>query len=516
MLGPFMSLEPDPASRPPLPVPPVVVGAAVVAAGLAALAGGLGGPLAVLCLLPLAVALNGGAAGAALGAGLSLVTAAALAVAAAAGWVRPAPEGWPAVALGGTALAAVLGLGAARLTRTLGQAERRAATLETERLRLEQLLSEQPGLVLQAERSGKVRAAYGEPPLGVPVRRLFGEGLAAAAHRRDRAALLTGAEAAFDGGEAEVVFTPAEAGGRRVAARMRRTSAGALSVAFLDITADAERVRAAEGAREQAEQANAAKSRFLAGMSHELRTPLNAVMGFSDIMRTRLFGPMPERYAGYPELIHESGRHLLDLINDLLDMSKIEAEKYQLRPEALDAREPVKSALAILRSQAEEAGIALRAELPAAPLAAEADRRALKQIVFNLVGNALKFTPRGGEARVSLAAVEGELELTVADTGTGIAPEDLQRLGRPYEQAGDAESQAKGTGLGLSLVRALAGLHGGTLSIESALGEGAAFTVRLPVLRPPEPVPLRPGPAEEAVKPAPTGASNVIPFSGVR
>ena len=263
--------------------------------------------------------------------------------------------------------------------------------------------------------------------------------------------------------------------------------------------AEAARMQA-EAAREEAASANAAKSRFLANMSHELRTPLNAIMGFADIMRNRLFGPMPDRYAEYAQLIHESGEHLLDLINDVLDMSKIEAERFRLFKESFDARDAVSGVLRLMRPQAEEAGIDLRAALPDGALTVDADKRALKQIGLNLISNALKFTPRGGSVTVSLGAADGALELTVADTGVGVSPEDLERLGRPFEQAGDAESRAMGTGLGLSLVRALADLHGGEMGIESALGEGTAVTVRLPVL------------VEEAAPPAPT--AQVIPFAG--
>jgi cell cycle sensor histidine kinase DivJ len=238
---------------------------------------------------------------------------------------------------------------------------------------------------------------------------------------------------------------------------------------------------------EQAQEANKAKSAFLANMSHELRTPLNTIMGFSDIMRARLFGPMPAKYGEYAELIHDAGQHLLDLINDVLDMSKIEAERFQLQIEPLDARDPVAAALRLMRVQADEAGLSLRAALPSDPIDVEADPRALKQIVLNLLSNAMKFTPRGGHVTVSLQVQGDALELMVADTGVGIAPEDLLRLGRPYEQAGDAGQRARGTGLGLSLVRGLAELHGGEMILESALGEGTSVLVRLPgILQPAE------------------------------
>ncbi len=163
-------------------------------------------------------------------------------------------------------------------------------------------------------------------------------------------------------------------------------------------------------------------------------------------------------------------------------MSKIEAARYELRLERLDAREPVQAALRLMRLQADEVGIQLRGALPSQPLEADADGRALKQIALNLISNALKFTPRGGLVTVTLRASAGMLDLSVADSGVGISATDLQRLGRPFEQAGDVSQQVKGTGLGLSLVRAFAELHGGEMNIESQLGEGTAVTVRLPVL----------------------------------
>jgi signal transduction histidine kinase len=246
-----------------------------------------------------------------------------------------------------------------------------------------------------------------------------------------------------------------------------------------ELQAELDEARAGKAAAEADAQA---KMRFLANMSHELRTPLNAIMGFSDIMRTRLFGDLPPRYGDYPELIHESGRHLLDLINDVLDMSKIEADRYELAREEFDAREPVSAALRILQIQAHESRVQLRGVLPASELDVNADRRAIKQIVLNLVANALKFTPALGSVTVTLHAAQGAMELAVADTGVGIAPEDLARLGRPFEQAGDAASRTGGTGLGLSLVKAFAKLHGGDMTIESRLGEGTAVTVRLPIL----------------------------------
>ena len=262
---------------------------------------------------------------------------------------------------------------------------------------------------------------------------------------------------------------------------------------------------------QQAKDANKAKSTFLANMSHELRTPLNAIMGFSDMMRQRMFGPVSDRYGEYVDLIHESGGHLLDLINDLLDMSKIEADKFELHREIFDSREAVTAALRLMRVQADGLGIKLRGVLPARPLEIDADRRALKQIVLNLVSNAIKFTPKGGSVTVAVQGHGRNFELVVADTGAGIAPEDLERLGKPYEQAGDAKGRALGTGLGLSLVRGLSQLHGGEMIIESRLGAGTSVTVRMPVMAEPLEKPPVPGPDEPVVL-----GENVVAFSPPR
>jgi cell cycle sensor histidine kinase DivJ len=237
--------------------------------------------------------------------------------------------------------------------------------------------------------------------------------------------------------------------------------------------------------------ANEAKSRYLAHMSHEIRTPLNAIIGFSDVMKQRLFGPMPARYAEYADLIQDSGRHLLDLVGDVLDISKIEADRYDLKLEPMDARDVAASTTKLVGLRAEEAGIRLRLDCGLAPLQVRADRRALRQILLNLLSNALKFTPKGGEVRLALRSEAGDLVLEIADTGAGMTEEELRRVGAPYQQAGSAGATAeRGSGLGLSLVAALAQLHGGALEIESALGKGTTARVRLPVLEAALPVRL--------------------------
>jgi cell cycle sensor histidine kinase DivJ len=475
-----------------------------VAGGMAAsLSGGLSGPLAIWCAAPMAAAVVlGGRRRLAGGAALSLLAAVVAALAQADRLVAAPPQG----AIGtGLAMIGVLsiaiGLAAALLMTEQGSARLlEARSRETERLR--EAVEAQPHLIVTLHGSGRVEGVYGAPErLGVSALRLTEGGLASIVDEADRAVLNAALGMAINDGDA--TLTVRRAGSEQIWLEivLRRLSPMRLVAALRDATADHFRVVDLEHAAADAEAMNIGKSRFLANMSHELRTPLNAIMGFSDVMRQRIFGDLPSRYAEYAELIHDAGSHLLALINDVLDMSKIEAARYELSVERLDARDPIQAALRLMRLQADEAGVQLRGLLASEPLLLDADRRALKQIALNLISNALKFTPKGGLVTVSLHSLAGALELGVSDTGLGIAPEDLKRLGRPFEQAGDASQQARGAGLGLSLVRSFAELHGGDMVIESRLGEGTAVTVRLPMPLPraaSEPVPEAEAEAEEA------------------
>jgi two-component system, cell cycle sensor histidine kinase PleC len=235
-------------------------------------------------------------------------------------------------------------------------------------------------------------------------------------------------------------------------------------------------------AKEVAERASSAKSAFLANMSHELRTPLNAVLGFSELIKGEFFGPIGDnRYREYAGLIHGAGNHLLELITDILDMSKIEAGKLELHRERVGTGAIVRECAELLEERAASAGVELVTDLFSAPHTVDADKRALKQILLNLISNAIKFTPAGGNITVSVRR-EGEFgAFSVTDTGIGIAASDLQRIGNPFVQLGNNDGSQPGTGLGLALVRALAEMHGGVFRIESVEGQGTTATVTIPV-----------------------------------
>ncbi|HKD24100.1 MAG TPA: ATP-binding protein [Rhizomicrobium sp.] len=235
-------------------------------------------------------------------------------------------------------------------------------------------------------------------------------------------------------------------------------------------------------AKDAAEDANHMKSMFLATMSHELRTPLNAVIGFSQVLVSETFGPLGHtRYREYVGLIEKAGQHLLSLINDILDMSKIEAGKAELHRETIDCNAIVEECVRFVGGRARENEIALTKDLPAGAVRLNADPRAIKQILLNLLSNAIKFTPPGGHVTVRLREQGRDVKFAVEDSGVGIPADQISRLGNPFVQLrGSAGSAQEGTGLGLALVRALAQLHGGALTIESSQGHGTTATVSIP------------------------------------
>ncbi|MDQ7248164.1 PAS domain-containing sensor histidine kinase [Dongia sedimenti] len=233
-----------------------------------------------------------------------------------------------------------------------------------------------------------------------------------------------------------------------------------------------------------AEAANRSKSSFLANMSHELRTPLNAIIGFSEVIKDDVFGRDHERYRAYADDIFQSGGHLLKLINDILDISKIDAGKYQLNEEPCDLGEAVSGALLFVRDVADRGGVALHQAVPATLPLLRADLRAVTQILINLVGNAVKFTGPGGRVDITATIAEDRLSVTVADTGIGMKASDIPLALAPFQQLDSAwERKYEGTGLGLPLTDALLKLHGGSIEIDSTLGSGTTVAAHFPADR---------------------------------
>jgi two-component system, NtrC family, sensor kinase len=230
------------------------------------------------------------------------------------------------------------------------------------------------------------------------------------------------------------------------------------------------------------EAANRHKSEFLANMSHELRTPLNAIIGFSDVMLGGMAGKLKADQKEFITDIRDSGRHLLTLINDILDLSKIEAGRMELDVARFDIPMAIDNAMTLIRGRADRNGIRLESDISSAVDSYEGDERKFKQIVLNLLSNAVKFTPEGGTVTLAAARANGAYVVSVKDTGVGIAPEDQERIFEEFRQVGtDYARKAEGTGLGLTLTRKLVELHGGSLRVESALGQGSTFTFTLPI-----------------------------------
>jgi two-component system, cell cycle sensor histidine kinase PleC len=240
-----------------------------------------------------------------------------------------------------------------------------------------------------------------------------------------------------------------------------------------------------EKALKRAEAANRAKSEFLANMSHELRTPLNAIIGFSEMIHSRAFGTNPEKNIEYGYIIHQSGHHLLALINDILDLAKIEAGGLSLRESDFDLAQLMEKCAELMRAKAELSDISLHCEPATGPIEIRADERAIRQIVLNLLSNSLKFTPALGCVRTFLRIEpDGQVAFGVTDTGYGIREEDIERVFQNFGQGRhDVAMPDKGTGLGLPIIKGLAEAHGGGVSLKSRVGEGTTVTVTLPVAR---------------------------------
>jgi two-component system, cell cycle sensor histidine kinase DivJ len=398
--------------------------------------------------------------------------------------------------------AAGLAFGAESLARTS------VALLNLEEDRYRLLARNMSDVISRHRRNGAVQfiSPAAETMLGTPVARLLGHGLFDRVHVADRPAYLTALSDAARGGEAgSVEFRirrDAPRGGERgqgsqvdfvwVEMRCRPLEHGSQAamspepevVAVMrDVTDRKIQEQALDLARSAAEQADAAKTRFLATMSHELRTPLNAIIGFSEmIAQEETLMLDAARRKEYAQLINDAGQHLLSVVNGILDMSKMESGNFEISPEPFAPREALVNCCNLLALKARENAIDLVTSTPRDLPDINGDPRAFKQIVLNLVVNAIKFTERGGKVTVS-ADVEGaRLVLRVSDTGVGIAAEDLNRIGAPFFQAGKTyQRRHEGTGLGLSIVKSLVGLHSGEMTVQSKVDEGTTVTVALPL-----------------------------------
>ncbi|MEZ5830499.1 MAG: PAS domain-containing sensor histidine kinase [Dongiaceae bacterium] len=278
--------------------------------------------------------------------------------------------------------------------------------------------------------------------------------------------------------------------GRHLRISDRRTRLGGIVTVYTDVSDLVERgdelarsQRDLRLAKEQAEVASRTKSQFLANMSHELRTPLNAIIGFAEVIERELFGPVGVgQYAGYAADIHRSGQHLLSLINDILDLSKVEAGRFEIVEQDFALVEIIEEAKRLLDIRARKAGLTISSEIGAEVARIYADRKLIAQALLNLLSNAVKFTPAGGKVRiVARRESGGDLLISVSDTGIGMAPEEVPRALEPFGQIdGTLTRRYDGTGLGLTITKAFIEMHGGTLTLDSEKGRGTTATIRLP------------------------------------
>ena len=451
-----------------------------------------------LVVVPLEAALSASRRVVALAASFALAAAALLLSLSALGLQPPASEhgALAALAIISAALYATgLALGAEQLTRTS------AGLLNAEEERYRLLARNMTDVITRHGKNGAVLFASpaAEPLFGVRLSELAGHGLFDRVHVTDRPAYLTAlADAAALGEDRSVEFrirrdSDGVRGGHFAWIEMRcrplapaadsgNSSEREVVAVLRDVTERKVQERALEIARKESERINNAKSRFLATMSHELRTPLNAIIGFSDMLSNEAIELERAREREYAKLINNSGHHLLSVVNGILDMSKMESGNFEIAPEPLAPAQAIRSCCDLLVLKAQEAGVELKVRIAADLPEIVADRRAVNQILINLISNAIKFTPRGGRISVSALCDGPKLVVAVEDTGVGIGEADLPHLGEAFFQArASYDRRHDGTGLGLSIVKGLIRLHNGDMDIRSRLGAGTQVTVRLPI-----------------------------------
>ncbi len=464
--------------------------------GLVGSTGGLASGAAIwLVAVPLEAMLSGSRRAAIVGA-LMGMGAAVAAFALEATGIFPLANTWPAaIATPVFAITAIAHAGALILVQNRTESEQRArlSLLDAQDRSLLQAIDD---LVTWHDRSGGVvkASSAAHKLLGVAPGSLGGRGLFGRVHVGDRPAYLKAISDAAAGDRPVAVQFRLHAGGGEAggdviwvemrAHRVEALEAGAPQVVAVtrDISARKRHEEDLDLARARAERADELKARFLATVSHELRTPLNAIIGFSELLSGGSVAVDEAQRRDYARIIHDSGHHLLEVVNTLLDMSKIETGNFDVSPEPFDLGALVKGCCDLMRLKSEQGSVVVAREIAHDLPEIVADRRALKQILINLLSNAVKFTPSGGRVTVSLRRDRDRLVLAVADTGVGVPAGDLPKLGNPFFQANSSYSRAhEGTGLGLSVVRGLVGLHQGTMTIESQIGEGTRVTVSLPI-----------------------------------
>jgi two-component system, cell cycle sensor histidine kinase DivJ len=460
---------------------------------LAALTGGVLSPLVIwFALVPAEAALAGGRPAVLRAAAAATIALAVVAVLQTLGTLPPSRLPIPAWHLYVASIFVAI-LQAAMVAAAAQDRQRAADAAAAQGAAMYRFLADNAmDLITRHSSDGRIRFASpaSQSLLGVSPESLVGLAPAALCHSDDLKVVQTAfMDASYFSRPASAEVRLKKAGGGYVWAEIRcrpvpRSDGDGVDIVAVtrDITERKAYERELIEARDLSEEANRAKSRFLANMSHELRTPLNAIIGFSEVMTHEMFGALGgPRYLEYSRLIHESGNHLLELINGILDMSKIEAGKFELSEEVFDLSAVSEASVRFVKLLAERSGVVLRTAV--APNAAFifADKRAVKQILVNLLSNGVKFTPRGGEVVLHAVLDSRGIEISVTDTGVGIPEKDLIRLGQPFEQVeGEHVRKKEGTGLGLSLVKALTTMHGGEATIESTLGVGTTVRVRLP------------------------------------
>ena len=409
---------------------------------------------------------------------------------------QPLPTPEQQIALSALALisatlyAAGLALGVEGLART------GFGLLHAEQDRYRMLADDMTDTVMRHSRNGSLLSVSPavETLIGAPAGELLGNGLFDRIHVIDRPAYLAALSDAARLNEKRSLElrirrgTQAHQAGQFVWAEMHcRPRAGAdgepeVTAVLRDISERKTQARAIENAQMESERAEAAKSLFVATMSHELRTPLNAIIGFSDMLMNELLELVAARKQEYAKLINDSGRHLLSLVNGILDVSKMQTGNFEITREPFAPAPAIESCADLLALKARDAGVDLRLRLAADLPEVTADRRAFSQVLINLLSNAIKFTPRDGRVTVGARRDGRYLVVTVDDTGVGIGEADMPRLGEAFFQARTSyDRRHDGSGLGLSIVKGLLHLHGGELDISSRLGEGTHVMVRLPI-----------------------------------